>query len=77
MGSRNACSVSAASARSGVIHSTRSGVASLRVRMAFDRAGSASASRTGPIQAAYVLPVPVAAWMSPDSPLAYALHTSR
>ena len=77
MGSLSACSVSAASARSGVIQSTRSGIASAR-RRAFRACGSSAiASMTGPIQAAYVLPVPVAAWMSPDSPRAYASHTSR
>ena len=61
IGSRNACSVSAASARSGAIQSTRNGAPSARRRSVRGALCSANASSTGPIQAAYVFPVPVAA----------------
>ncbi len=56
--------VSAASARSGVTHSTR-GPSPAAARAG---AGSASASSSGPPNAARVLPLPVGVCSRPDSP---------
>ena len=76
-------SVSAASARSGVIQRTRSGGAAVapRSRARLPRRSmwpcSSSHSSSGPHHAASVFPVPVAAWTSPLSPRRYAAHTSR
>ena len=81
-GWRSASSVSAASARSGVIHSTRSGGALFR-RGRFPRSAAGMSvcssihSPTGPPHAANVFPVPVAAWIKPLSPDRYASQTSR
>ena len=61
--------VSAASARIGVIHSTRRPALARRVRFA-PRSSAAN-------QTAYVLPAPVFACSRPDSPASAAFHTAR
>ena len=61
--------VSAASARIGVIHSTRRPVLARLLRFA-PRSMAAN-------QTAYVLPAPVLACKRPDSPATAAFHTAR
>ena len=68
IGSRSARVVSLASARNGVIHSTRVRAATISPRLRFGGGGSRKACSSGPPRAARVLPLPVGVTSNPSRP---------